>query len=314
MRFNDHRLASVTLEFFDLLRNSSIPSFPRRWESSPVLTFWIPVCTGMTNKNRNSEYFKGLTLICLIFLLTLPLSNQLHASSQDETWLLEQFKAGQFDTLRNLLPQIPDDTGMGQFLRGLFEESGDEARFYFDRVIVFHSGSPVEPYAMQRLWQYHHAKGDMKQAERYYGFLKQRHPDFDGLVFEPDFTAHSKFKPSKKQIKKPEILHKPPKRKLRKREKKKSDPVRNKKTEPAKEIKKGNWTVQVGAFTYRSGAQKRVAEVQRFGKTMIRTKLVNGKLLSLVHIGQFEHRKDAEQLIRKIQKATSLEGRVVAVN
>ncbi len=43
-------------ETFDLFRNSSIASFPRRWEFSPVLTSWIPVCTGMTNKDLKNVH------------------------------------------------------------------------------------------------------------------------------------------------------------------------------------------------------------------------------------------------------------------
>lgn len=227
--------------------------------------------------------------------------------------MLEQFQAGQFDTLRTLLPQVPDDTGMGQFLRGLFEESGDEARFYFDRVIVFHSGSPVEPYAMQRLWQYHHAKGDMKQAERYYGFLKKRHPDFAGLEFRPDFSAHGEFDMPRRRDKKPEVTYTPQVKQAIEQKVAIVEEAVVDKPEAVKKSGSGNWTVQVGAFTYRSGASKRIAEAEQFGETTIRTKLVNGQILSLVHVGQFEHREDAEKLVKKIQTAAGLECRAVAI-
>ncbi len=240
--------------------------------------------------------------IMLVAVISVVLcSTMSFGETPEEEWLLQRYQANDLDSLRQVHQDISEDTSFGQFLRGLFETDGDEARFYYDRVILFHSGSQVEPYAMERLWQYHYAKGDMEQAERYYGFLQQRHPDFVGLSTIPDFSHGAglgELLRTRLSIdnETAEIVSEPP----------------IEETAP-EELTEG-WTVQVGAFSFRSGAQNQSSQMEQFGTVAIRSKLSNGRMLSLVHVGMFKNKTEAEQLKERINRATGIQGRVVAVN
>ncbi len=207
---------------------------------------------------------------------------------ENNEWILDKYYSGKIDTLRSIVEYLPENTAACQFLQGIFSEDGEEARFYFDRIVALYSDSPYSSVAMERLWQYHWAKGNAEMAQRYWNFLKARHPeavdentknrfehsnDLDELL-EEKLTAQSLILLDHAQL-------------------------------------QGTWTVQVGAFRNRDGAKRRKLEVQKWGKVYFVEKNVNGVELTVVQVGRFRKKKDAIELEQRIRTTDNIHGRVI---
>jgi len=208
-----------------------------------------------------------------------------------ESRVIELYEAGQFDSLRHYSSQLPETTGTGQFVRGLFEQNGETARFYYDRSAAFYSDSPAKPYALEKLWQYHYAKGDYPQAEKYFGFLKSQFSKFSGLTNPPDF----------KQIKSDPLLLS------------NKTPTKQVKTKDVPTTKKSGWGVQVGTFGSQTNALKAGSKVKQFGSVAINPITSKGKQLYTVVVGTFASRSEAETTLQKIQTATGMSPIVISV-
>ncbi|NQT34202.1 SPOR domain-containing protein [bacterium] len=231
-----------------------------------------------------SSNHKLLLIFCIIVL---ALIFQRQAYSVDENWLFERYQSGDIDTIRSLLNSIPEESAAGQFFRGVFETDGEAARFYYDRILALYPNSSSEAWALERLWQYHWSLGDMAQAEKYYDFLLTRHLDHPRLAEKPDFNAASGLE---------ELTE---------------EPRTVKRAELFPET--GKWRVQLGAYGRRKGAEDVAGRVMSFGSADLIDKEVNGKNLTVVMIGRFHTREEAEQLSAKIQAMTGIKGIVVIV-
>jgi len=223
--------------------------------------------------------------LCIIILFTFTIRL---GWCMDEDWLFENYRSGNIDTIRAILNQIPDTTAAGLFFRGIFETDGEAARFYFDRILALYPGSTAEAWALERLWQYHWSRGDIDQAEKFYKFLKQRHPEHDGLVEKPDFKDGRDI----------------------------SSLLLDEDTDSPREvtIQSGHWRLQLGAFSKREGAKKIARKVVQFGPVDLVKKEVNGKELTVVMVGRLPCRKDALKLADEIKSATGLKGIPVVVD
>ena len=205
----------------------------------------------------------------------------------DEAWLFERYQSGDVDTIQSLLSQLPDTSVVGLFFKGVFETDGEAARYFYDRILALYPGSSVEPWALERLWQYHWSKGDVAQAERFYNFLQQRHPNHVSQVEKPDFKAGRDMS---------SLL---------------IDTVAPQTNERV--IKSGPWRVQVGAFSKRDGARKIARKVVQFGPVDLVDKNVNGRDLTVVMVGRLPSRREAEKLAEEIKALTGLKGIAVLV-
>ncbi len=163
----------------------------------------------------------------------------------NEAWLFERFQVGDVDTIQSLLNEIPDSSAGGLFFRGIFEPDGERARFYYDRIVALWQDSEAEAWALERLWQYHWSRGNAAQAQRYYNFLEQRHPDHPGLTETLDFTSRSGVF---------ELMDKPADNQQQS-VKRNMDATRE----------SGRWRVQLGAFSRREGAKVIARKVIEFG-------------------------------------------------
>jgi len=224
---------------------------------------------------KKRRLFKIPTIIIVLLLCSV-------SYGVDEAWLFDCYRSGDIDTIRSMLDNIPDTTAAGQFFRGVFESDGETARFYYDRIVALWPGSPSEAWALERLWQYHYSKGDMTQAEKYFNFLKLRHPDHPGIENKPDFKAESGLS---KLIGEHVIL-----------------PTEELLTTP------GRWRVQLGAFSKRAGAKKIARKVVKYGAVDLVTKEVNGRNLTVVMMGRFHRKEEAEKLADKIRRETGIKG------
>ena len=233
----------------------------------------------ITSSNRKLLIIFCITALVLVF--------QHQAYSVDENWLFERYQAGDIDTIRSLLNSIPEQSAAGQFFRGVFETDGEAARFYYDRILALYPNSRAEAWALERLWQYHWTLGEMAQAEKYYVFLLTRHPDHPGLAEKPDFNAASGLV---------ELTEEP-------------RTVRRAELTPAA----GKWRVQLGAYGRRKGAEDVAGRVLSFGDADLISKEVNGNNLTIVMIGRFHTREEAEQLSAKILAMTGIRGIVLVV-
>ena len=205
---------------------------------------------------------------------------------QDEKWLLARFREGDVDTVKSLLDSIPEMTQAQQLLRGIFEQDGEAARFYYDRVIALYPNSGVEAMALERLWQYHWAKGDGKQAKQYWDFLSRRHPDYPGLGDCPNFNSDDdlaglvdeKFRAGFRT---------------------------------GNELSSG-WTIQLGAFRNMEGARETALSAVPYGDVRYLEKVVKGKTLTIVQVGVYVSKEEADAIRKRIKAATGIKGRVVA--
>ena len=222
-------------------------------------------------------------LIYIFIVIVLPYCAQ--AADIDEAWLFERYRSGDIDTIRVLLDAIPDSSDAGQFFRGVFEKDGEAARFYYDRALTLWPGGLAEPWSLERLWQYHYARGDGEQAERFYTFLKERHPEHPGLDYHPDFSCESSLIESK------------------------TDHGLAK--EPAAASPELFWTVQMGAFGRPEGAREVQRKVERFGEVKLVRKVVGGVELTVVTIGRFKRHAEAERLVGEIKTSTGIQGWVI---
>ncbi len=204
----------------------------------------------------------------------------------DEAWLFNRYQSGDIDTIRFLLDDIPDSTAAGQFFRGIFETDGERARFYYDRIVALWPGSGSEAWALERLWQYHYCKGDMAQAEKYYDFLRARHPDHPGIADRPDFTSDAGLR---------RLMGEPA-------------------ASPAgtSDVPVGRWRVQLGAFSKRNGAKRIARKVVKYGAVDLVTREVDGRRLTVVMVGRFQRKEQAEQLAGKIRSETGIKGIVTS--
>jgi len=201
----------------------------------------------------------------------------------NDIWLLERYQAGDLDTIRYYMKALPESSSVGHFFKGIFEPNGEAARLYFDRIVG--TGSIAEAWALERLWQYHWSKGETEKAQKYFKFLEQRHPDHPGLRDKPNFSAGSGLK---------EFLFKPEIKRV--------------------SIVKGRWRVQLGAFSRSGGARSVADKVKGFGKVDLIGKVVRGKRYTVVQIGHFHNRVEAEKLAGRIRTSTGIKGLVVAVD
>lgn len=229
-----------------------------------------------------------LIVIVNIILLT-GLVNSPALSTADEHWLMEQYHFGRIDTLQALMSSVPETTGVGQFIRGIFEPDGEKARFYFDRILTLYSSSAATPWALERLWQYHFAKGDVSRAQRYFDTLKRRTPNHPCASYRPVFKQTAGLK--------------------------ELQTIEEKRFIKSEVVLKARWAVQMGAFSLSKGAKSRAREVRLFGKVQLKQKrTADGQVLTLVLVGSFTQRGDAALLAERIKAATGLDGRVVSID
>ncbi len=207
---------------------------------------------------------------------------------EDQRWILARLENGEVDTLRALLDSIPETEPAHQFLRGVFEPDGEMARFYYDQVVALYPNSLVEAMALERLWQYHWAKGDGEQAEKYWGFLHRRHPDYPGSKVRPEFGRTGGLS---------ELLD--------------AEASALQEGEP---VVAGEWTVQLGAFSNEAGARKVAGDAARFGRVRFLKKKTRGRELTVVQLGRFSGKREAETVRKRIENATGIRCQVVSVD
>ncbi|MCF7810589.1 SPOR domain-containing protein [bacterium] len=207
----------------------------------------------------------------------------------DESWLFERFEAGDVDTIRALLIDLPENTAVGSFFRGVFETDAERARFYYDRVLTLWQGSESEAWALERLWQYHWSTGNTAQAERYYGFLKQRHPGHACLTKKPDFSTGSNVSELKYEL---ETFSK------------------RQQSRNGNYLKHGEcpWRIQIGAFSKYAGARATADRVRKYGTVDLVEKVSNGRKLTVVMVGYLPDRREAQILADEILHETGLKG------
>jgi len=204
-----------------------------------------------------------------------------------EMEILDLYQAGEYDSLRTLVATAPDTTGTGQFLRGLFTADGEAARFYYDHSVVFYPDSPAEPFALERLWQYHYAKGDLQQAAKYFGFLASRHPDFPGAAEKPDFVTGNKIVDVNRQ----------------------TNDIPPRKPQPA-----GNgWGVRVGTFSSKANAQRAARAVEKQGIVTIAPVKSGSRTLYTVTLGGYLSLAEAKSVARQVKSTTGMDPLITTV-
>lgn len=219
----------------------------------------------------------NLIVLTLIFVVPIALPSQ--------EWLVERIVSGDIDTLRVIWDKYEEATAERTLLNGLFESDAEKARFNYDYIVTMHYGSPLEAVALDRLWQYHYAKGDGEAAKRFYDFLRKRHPNYPLSAEHVDFSQASVI------------------------------PALSRVRSAVSKVSLINelWTVQVGAFSEAKRADDLAKKLRKFGTVRTVERITpQGKLIA-VQVGEHAERNLAEQTLEKIKSTTGLEGRIVAI-
>ncbi len=241
---------------------------------------------------RNSSRKKWATIRCLILglgaglLLWMSPAYAQSSPPSDEEALLALFRAGNLDALRTEAVKTPENSGAGKFLRGLFERDGEKARYHYDQVVALYQDSAFRPWALQRLWQQHWAKGEKDMAQRFLDILSRRYPGHPALNIAPDYSHAGDLK---------EVAQQP-------------IPISQ---SPHKEEPRPYWTIQLGAFRNPAGAREVGEQAQSWGEVRYLTKRVENLDLTVVQVGRFVDRQEAEEFLSRLKKASGLAGRVV---
>lgn len=190
----------------------------------------------------------------------------------DEAVLFDLFARGRLDSLTRLTADLPDSSAAGEFFKGVFQPDGEQARYHYDRVVAFWPGTAAEGWALDRLSQYHLARGDLAGALKYRNFLKARHPSHPALAGTPDLAE----------------LPEPPLQAA------------------AADAREGGkpWAVQVGAYQDPRGARKIAQEMSKFGQVrQVQRQTDRGKVTAVL-VGRCRTRAEADSLAKSIHRQT----------
>lgn len=231
-----------------------------------------------------SKYYTlGLVFVLLSMLPSDAVADEQYSFEN----VVMRLNSGDVDTLQIMLKTVSSDSPLSFILKGLFESDADKARFLYDRIMAYHSESEFEALALERIWLYHYTKGEITSAERFYGFLENRHPEYASARWKPDFKARDELSTLR---------------------------VKNRPVESARVVsstKRNLWTIQVGAFSDEKRANAVAKQVFAYGEVHLVKRSTSSGNLTAVQVGRFESRQEAEKVSETIDKRARIKGKVL---
>jgi len=215
------------------------------------------------------------------FVLMIP-------SANNEPLLWEQLRLGNLDSVREISPGLPDSSAASLLLKGMFEPDAEKAKKRYESLEKSYPQSLATPHALERL-KFYFQISDPVKSEQYGRALKDRFPNYRTPAYGwfQENPAENNFKTEPPA---PKVAKIPPE---------------------TQQFAGQVWSIQVGAFKSRKGAEATGQIVKRFGPVNYVDRTVEGSKLIAVQVGRFSTKYDAEQTAAKISTATSLKTTVV---
>ncbi len=207
----------------------------------------------------------------------------LFSASPDEATLWRLYQGGDITQIARLLPTVSDTLPAKAFFNSLFETDGLKAVNSYKMLAGNPPDSRSQPFALERIIAYECALGWTPDRIKSFEVLQRLFPDFEGLI---DLEAIMPESRAAKLIEKE---------------------IAASKTHHERNI----WSVQVGAFRNRKGAEAIGKKVSQFGKVIYEEKSGSKGTITIVKVGQFDSKDEAEKLAARIRKSTVLNPVVV---
>jgi tetratricopeptide (TPR) repeat protein len=202
---------------------------------------------------------------------------------------LKLIESGQKDSVQKLLPDLqksyPEDPSI-LYLVGVLTENGQDAVPIFNRIIADFPKSKYADAAEYRLYSYYYSLGLYKTASVFLDKLKKNYPN------SPYIKIAGKDVPAEDE---------------------ETTSLSN--TVPKDTSGNFKYTIQAGAFSEDSNAVELKKRFENSGYySLIKKKTVGGSDFSVVFVGQFQDREEADNFLQLVNKQFGLKGRVVPIN
>ncbi len=230
--------------------------------------------------------FTAGTILLLVFL-ALP-AVPLFSQEQDIVPYLKLIESGAKDSALQVLPGLkksyPNDPSV-LFLEGVLTENGQDAIPVYNRIITDFPKSKYADASVYRLYSYYYSLGLYNTASTFLDKLKKRYPGSPYIkIAEREIPSENEQASST-----PDLT-----------------------SDNTKDYK---FTIQAGAFSSDSNA---VALKQSFEDagfySFIKNKSVGGTVFSVVYVGHFENKGEAENFLQIVNKQFDLKGHIVSIN
>jgi hypothetical protein len=231
----------------------------------------------------------SLRFILFLSILTISYSELSFSQEKDIVPYLRQIEGGQKDSVITLLPELiksnPNDPSI-LFLEAVLTENGQDAVPVFNRIISDFSKSRYADASVYRLFSYYYSLGLYSTASVFLGKLKKQYPASPYI-------------------------------KIAQREVPGDNEISTLSQNTSQEDKSGDYkyTIQAGAFTNESNAAALKKSFENSGyNSFIKKKSVAGSDFTVVFVGEFKNRDEADSFLQIVNKQFKLNGRVVPIN
>jgi tetratricopeptide (TPR) repeat protein len=232
---------------------------------------------------------KMLGLKIFLFIITIiSLSFYSFAQEADIIPYLKQIEQGKSSEVKLKLPELKKDypnSSNVMFLDGVLTENAQDAIEIYQKILDKYPKSAFADAALYRIYSYYFALGLYNSADKYLTKLKTDYP-------QSPYIKMASINKSEEEIPETQSI-------------KSSDDSND---ETAK------YTIQAGAFTNSDNAEKLNRDFINAGmKSFIKGKNIGGTVFSVVYVGKFASRSNAENFLQIINSQFNISGRVIEI-
>jgi hypothetical protein len=215
-------------------------------------------------------------------------SASLHSQEKDIVPYLKLIESGAKDSVLKVLPELeqsyPNDPSV-IFLEAILTENGQDAVPIYNRIISDFPKSKYADASVYRLYSYYYSLGLYNTASTFLNKLKKEYPA------SPYIKIAEREIPSE------------------------NEPSASADLNPSDNSKDYRFTIQAGAFSNDANAVNLKKSFEDAGYySFIKSKSVGGSDFSVVYVGHFEKRDEAESFLQVINKQFDLNGHIVSID
>lgn len=234
-----------------------------------------------------NKYFS----IFLIFI-SLQITLQVFAQEVDIVPYLKMIEQGKLEEAKTELLDLKSDNPKSSnliFLEAVLTENGQDAVVLYQTLVDKFPKSTYADASLYRIYSYYFALGLYNTADKNLARLKKDYPESPYIKMASVNVVKNEVEETTQQI-----------------------------TETTNQNQKEedyNYSVQAGAFTNASNANVLKKEIESAGMvSFIKEKNVAGTTFTVVYVGKFETRKEAEDFLPIANTRFRISGRVVEIN
>jgi len=232
---------------------------------------------------------KYLTGNILLFTALFFLTPSLHSQEKNIVPYLKLIERGAKDSVLQILPELkktsPNDPSV-LFLEAVLTGNGQNAIPVYNRIISDFPKSKYADASVYRLYSYYYSLGLYNTATVFLNKLKKDYPGSPYIkIAEREIPAENETSTASADV------------------------------TPTENSKDYLFTIQAGAFSNDSNAMSLKQSFEDAGYySFITTKSVGGSDFSVVYVGRFEKREEAESFLEIVDEQFDLKGRIVSLN